>query len=81
MATFTTYYLSTSPQDNMREVALKLNSSIGDVLKNGYSVLSITPHVGIADGVSCTVGYTIFVSKQTPEDNRQSDPLSMVIAV
>ncbi|MYN14793.1 hypothetical protein GSY71_16760 [Pusillimonas sp. TS35] len=81
MATFTTYYLATNPQDNIREVAQKLNSSVGDVLKDGYSVLSITPHVGIVDGVSCTIGYTIFVSRPAPEDAIEPDPLSMVIAV
>ncbi|MCI2808817.1 MULTISPECIES: hypothetical protein [Alcaligenaceae] len=81
MATFTTYYRATSPKENIREVAQKLNSSVGDVLKDGYSVLSITPHVGIVDGVSCTIGYTIFVTKKTPEKNTRSDPLPMVIAV
>lgn len=81
MARFTTYYRATSPQDNIREVAQKLNASIGDVLKDGYSVLSITPHIGIVDGVSYTIGYTIFATKKTPEENTQSDPLPMVIAV
>lgn len=81
MTIFTTYYCSTKAEDNIKEVAHKLQATIGKALRAGYSVLSITPHVGIVDGVSCTIGYTIFVSKQTPEDDTQSDLLSMVIAI
>lgn len=81
MPAFTTFYCATKAQDNIKAVAFTLQETIGMALKKGYSVLSITPHVGIVDGVSCTIGYTIFVSRQTPEDNRQSDSLSMVIAV
>lgn len=81
MAAFTTYYRATSPTDTIRQVAEKLSSSVSDAITDGYSVQSITPHVGIVDGVSCTIGYTLFASKRTSEENRQSDPLSMVIAV
>ncbi|WP_237174010.1 hypothetical protein [Paracandidimonas lactea] len=81
MATFTTYYRATTAQDNIRQVAEKLSSTVSNAISDGYCVLSITPHVGIIDGISCTIGYTVFASKKTPEENTQSDPLSMVIAV
>lgn len=81
MATFTTYYFATTAQDNIRQVAEKLSSTISNVLTSGYSVHSVTPHVGIINGMSCTIGYTVVASKKTTEENTQSDPLSMVIAV
>ena len=81
MALFNTFYCSTGAEDNIREVAQKLNAATGIALKKGYSVLSITPHVGIADGMSCTIGYTIFVSRPARGESSRSDHLSMVIAV
>lgn len=81
MPLFTTIYCATKPQDNIKAVAHTLQATIAMALRKGYSVRSITPHVGIVDGVSCTIGYTIFVSRPTPEENTQSDPLQMVIAI
>lgn len=81
MAIFTTYFCATKAEDNIKEIAHKLQTTIGKALKAGNSVLSITPHVGVIDGVSCTIGYTIFISRPAPEDAIEPDPLSMVIAV
>lgn len=81
MAIFNTYFCATKAEDNIKDVANKLQATISKALRAGNSVLSITPHVGIVDGVSCTIGYTIFVSRPAPEDAIEPDPLSMVIAV
>lgn len=73
-------YLETPPVMTVAEVA----STIGKVTKmldeKGYALHSLTPHIGIVDGVSCTVGYTI-VGLKNKEVVAQNDELPIMLAV
>lgn len=81
MAQMTTYYFATTPEDRIRGVAQKLSGAVADAAKDGYSIVSVQPHIGIVDGVSCTIGYTLLASKSDGRENSAMDDLPIVVSV
>ncbi len=76
-----TFFFTTAPDDSVRRVAEKLNESVAGIGKSGYDILSIQPHIGVVEGVSCTVGYTIVGRKEATKKSNQNDDLPIVVAV
>lgn len=73
-----TSYFSTPPDTTMDDVAQKLHEKVSGLLGKGYVLHSVSPHIGVINGVSCTIGYTII--GVSPAVEKDKDELPIVIA-
>lgn len=79
MAQITTFFFATLPGDNIRAVAEKLSKTVAEASQDGFTILSVQPHVGVVDGATCTVGYTLLATKN--HSTGTHDELPIVVAV